>query len=144
MSVFARRLISALICRQKVVVGVYREISPDGLYLGYCSFGDMRDVAQMRAFHDKTPFVVRVGQIPRSAQKTAKGCTCSYCPLLFICVSGSRCPAITTNAVLLSEHGSGCASRKIPGWVVLSVLPIRGFDGCAANAPLSQEIITRC
>ena len=30
------------------------------------------------------------------------------------------------------------ASRKIPGWVVLCVLPIRGFKGCAANAALSR------
>ena len=29
-----------------------------------------------------TQFVVRVVHLQRSAQKTAKGCTCAYCPLL--------------------------------------------------------------
>ena len=51
---FALRLFCAPFYRQKVVVGAYREISPDGLYLGYCSFGDMRDVQLMLPFDDKT------------------------------------------------------------------------------------------
>ena len=41
-------------------------------------------------------FIVRAGQILRSAYKTAKGCTGVYCPLLILYVSGDRCPAITT------------------------------------------------
>ena len=42
-----------------------------------------------------TRFIVRVGQILRSAYKTAKGCTNAYCPLLDLYVSVDRCPAIT-------------------------------------------------
>ena len=50
---FALRSPCALICRQKCVAVVYREESPDGLYYVYYSFGDLRDMPQMRAFHDK-------------------------------------------------------------------------------------------
>lgn len=57
-SEFARRLFCALFYRQKYADVAHREISPDGLYLGYCSFGDMRDMPQVRAFHDKTQFGV--------------------------------------------------------------------------------------
>jgi hypothetical protein len=38
-----------------------------------------------------TQFLVRSGQIQRSAKGTAMGCTWAYCPLQESFVSGSRC-----------------------------------------------------
>lgn len=48
-----------------------KEVSPDGLYLAYCSFGLMIEMAKMAAYHNKL--------------------------LTRYLVSGSRCAAITTN-----------------------------------------------
>ena len=49
-----RRLRFAPFYRQSVVVGAYREKSPDGTYLAYFPFGDLRDVRLMLHYHDKT------------------------------------------------------------------------------------------
>ena len=38
---------------QKVVVGAYREKSPDGTYSAYFPFGELRDVQLMLPFHGK-------------------------------------------------------------------------------------------
>ena len=48
-----RRLRFAPFYRQSVVVGAYREKSPDGTYLAYFPFGDLRDVRLMLHYHDK-------------------------------------------------------------------------------------------
>ena len=55
----------------------------------------------------KHQFVVRRGEIQRSANFGAMGCTMAYCPLLQQFVSGSRLPLITTNLVHLKNSKEG-------------------------------------
>ena len=43
-----------LFYRQNAAVGVHRKKSPDGLYLTYYPFGDLRDVRLMPRYHAKT------------------------------------------------------------------------------------------
>ena len=61
----------ALFSRQSAVVAVYRKKSPDGLYLGYYPFGDLRDVPQMRHYHAKIyiflPTLVRLAPLAAEA-----------------------------------------------------------------------------
>ncbi len=54
LSEFAHRYIFAPICRQKAVVGVHRENSPDETYSVYFSFGELRNVQLMLPFHGKS------------------------------------------------------------------------------------------
>ena len=84
-------------------------------------------------------FVVRAGQVRRSAQKTAKGCTKTYCPLLVIWVSGSRCPAITAK-ICCQKCAVVLHRAKKQRRIVQNVQPPLGFKGCDANAYFSQQI----
>ena len=51
---FALRVLLAPFYRQKYADAVHRDIGTDGTYSAYFPFGDMRDVVQVHAFHDKT------------------------------------------------------------------------------------------
>lgn len=50
---FARRIFTALICRQSGADSVYCENSPDGTYSTYFPFGELRDMAKVRRYHGK-------------------------------------------------------------------------------------------
>ena len=52
----------------------------------------------MRHYHDKI-FWCQSGAGTTLGTKNSEGLYWSYCPLLFICVSGSRCPAITPKSI---------------------------------------------
>ncbi|MBQ3209094.1 MAG: hypothetical protein IJB23_04680 [Alistipes sp.] len=51
---FALRSICAPFYRQSGADSAYRENTPDGTYSAYFPFGDLRDMAKVCHYHDKT------------------------------------------------------------------------------------------
>ena len=54
----------------------------------------------------ETEFLVRRGQMQRSAKKMRMGCTLAYCPFAFIFDSGSRCAPYHKKFKKLSVKGA--------------------------------------
>ena len=97
---FARRVFTALICRQNTVVGAHHKRNPfgivvkptaqRGLLLGMCNELVLRSIFALIC--RQSGVVTTLGAIG------GDGLYKAYCPLLTYLVSGSKCAAITANA----------------------------------------------